>query len=688
MSSRKHLAAIFLGLLLFGMQLGFGQATQPAPERFQHERAIIPGGSGPNRLLIDATLLAGGSSSWQFARRGTGSEREPMTIAAGGLKDLRIYDSLNREVPYLLILPPEPEPKWLDGRVAPDAPAKKTSGFQIDFERPLLMDRLRLTGLPAPFVKRCILEAGNDASRWTMLRNDTTIFDLPSEKLRLLDIEFDPGEYRYLRVIWDDSASARIPLPRAAEARLVSAGSLPARLQENLQFERRASEPGTSRYRLRLPGSHLPITEIKLSANGGYVLRQARITEGRLSDGEIVPKVLGTATLRREVRGDLSAASMSIPIASPQEAQIDLVIEDGNNPPLDITEVSAFFVYLPWIYFESADTKPLTARYGYPNLEEPRYDLEAARTSAVKAHTAEARWETEAQRRPVVESSTSNEMPGLGPAIDSGGFRYARRIPAEKPGLSALALDAAVLAHSRIADLRIAGPNGRQVPYLVEKAEEPLFMDLPALEKVQAPDSLASGGRNGADTRSYYKLKLPFENLPAARLVITTSARVFRRNISILIEKNPFNERQKPWTESIAEATWGHADPEIAAPALTLKIPSLKTTEAMVVVEEGDNSPLPITSITLLLPTQRLRFFNQADLSLYYGQKDMEAPRYDLAILAPRLIGEPAEEIQLGPEVEALPLKPKSLSVRLFWGILIVAVVSLLGLIARLIKKA
>jgi hypothetical protein len=688
MSSRKHLAGILLGLLLFGMQLGFGQAAQPALERFRHERAIIPGGSGPNRLLVDAQLIAGGSSSWRFARQGTGSAREPMTIAAGGLNDLRIYDSLNREVPYLLILPPEPEPKWLDGRLAPDAPAKKTSGFQIDFERPLLMDRLRLTGLPAPFVKRCILEAGNDANRWIRLRNDATIFDLPSEKLQLLEIEFDPGEYRYLKVIWDDSASARIPLPRSVATRLVSAGSLPARLQEHLQFERRASEPGTSRYRLRLPGSHLPITEIKLSANGGYILRQARITEGRLSDGEIVPNILGTATLRREVRGELSAASMSIPIASPQEAQIDLVIEDGNNPPLDITEISAFFAYLPWIYFESADTKPLTARYGYPNLEEPRYDLEAARTSAVKAHTAEARWEAEAQRRPAVESSASNEMPGLGPAIDSGGFRYTRRIPAEKPGLSALALDAAVLAHSRIADLRIAGPNGRQVPYLVEKAEEPLSMDLPALEKVQAPDSLASGRQNGTDTRSYYKLKLPFENLPAARLVITTSARIFRRNISILIERNPFNERQKPWTESIVEATWGHADPEIAAPALTLKIPSLKTTEALVVIEEGDNSPLPITAVSLLLPTQRLRFFNQANLSLYYGQKDIEAPRYDLAILAPRLIGEPAEEIQLGPEVEVAPVKPKSLSVRLFWGILIVAVVSLLGLIARLIKKA
>jgi hypothetical protein len=47
---------------------------------------------------------------------------------------------------------------------------------------------------------------------------------------------------------------------------------------------------------------------------------------------------------------------------------------------------------------------------------------------------------------------------------------------------SALSLDA-VLAHSRIVDLRIAGPNGQQIPYLFEKMDEPLSLNLTALEK-------------------------------------------------------------------------------------------------------------------------------------------------------------------------------------------------------------
>ncbi len=688
---QRRLTLIFAVSLFFSqLQPGLCQIARPAPNKFQYERAVIPGGTGPNRLLIDTVLLAGGSSSWQFYNERAGSEREPMTIATGGLADLRIYDSLNREVPYLMILPPSPEPSWLDGHLSPTAPTKKTSGFQVDLGRSLLMDRLRLTGLVAPFVKRCTLEASNDAYHWTRLRDDATIFDLPAEKLTSLEIEFEQGEYRYLKVTWDDSASARITLPRSASARLLSAGSLPRRLQTPLQFERRASEPGVSRYRLRLPGPRLPITEIRLSAKGEHILRQARITEARLSGGEIVPNLLGTATLRREVRGELSAAEMSILITPPQEAMLDLTIDDANNPPLEITGISAYFAYLPWIYFESADGKSLIMRFGYPDLNPPHYDLEAARVSAAKAKTAEAHWGKVLQSKSSEESLEANGVPGVGSVIDLAGFRYARRISGGRQGLGALPLDAAALAHSRMADLRIAASDGHQIPYLLERVDEPLSMELPALEKTAAPRSNASGKLSESGSPSYYRLRLPYQGLPPARLVFTTSARVFQRNLYILIERNPLNERQESWTKSIAQALWSHGDPETPTLPLVLSIPPLKTTEALVVVEEGDNSPIPITSVRLLLPAYRMRFFQESksSLKLYYGREDLGAPRYDLAILAPRLMGAAAEEVSMDPENAASKQMAKPLSVKLFWGILIAAVFVLLTLIARLVKKS
>ena len=157
-----------------------------------------------------------------------------------------------------------------------------------------------------------------------------------------------------------------------------------------------------------------------------------------------------------------------------------------------------------------------------------------------------------------------------------------------------------------------------------------------------------------------------------------------------MIEKNPYNERQDPWTYIIGQATWSHTDPEVGTPPLSLTIPSLKTTELRVVVEEGDNLPLPITSVQLLLPSYQMRFYRGSDakLGLYYGWSELSSPRYDLAILAPRLTGAAAEEVSMGSEESIAVPEKESSSTAIFWGALIAAVLVLLALIARLVKKS
>jgi hypothetical protein len=107
-------------------------------------------------------------------------------------------------------------------------------------------------------------------------------------------------------------------------------------------------------------------------------------------------------------------------------------------------------------------------------------------------------------------------------------------------------------------------------------------------------------------------------------------------------------------------------------------------------VEEGDNRALEVSHAELLLPASRLRFFraNDGDLTLLYGRGDLAAPRYDLALLAPRLVGMVADEVTLGPEVVgSLPVAPSTAPKSAFWAALVVAVLVLLVLIVRLISK-
>src|SRR5688572_9300966 len=165
------------------------------PERLRFQRTLTPGGPGPNRVAVDVPLLVGAARpTLRLAPDGSGQN----WMAVGGLGDIRIFDR-GTEVHYLLIAPPVAVATWRGGNVLPIAATDSTSGFEIDLGVPVESDRLRLIGLPAPFLKRVRLEGSGDRARWTLLVADGTLFDLPNEALRATELDYSRGEYRYLR---------------------------------------------------------------------------------------------------------------------------------------------------------------------------------------------------------------------------------------------------------------------------------------------------------------------------------------------------------------------------------------------------------------------------------------------------------------------------------------------------------
>jgi hypothetical protein len=254
-------------------------------------------------------------------------------------------------------------------------------------------------------------------------------------------------------------------------------------------------------------------------------------------------------------------------------------------------------------------------------------------------------------------------------------------------------LDAAVLAHSagparQFADLRVVDAADRQIPYIVEQVPEPLSLDL-AIERMSTPPKTLPPARSG---RSVYRVTYPVGGLPPARLVMTTSARVFTRSVSVGQERAPDNRRRRdPWFDTIGAVQWIHADQDKPAMPLTIPVPPLQGTTLFIVVDEGDNTPLPIDAARLLLPAYRLRLFRGSGsmLRVAYGRTDLGRPQYDLALLAPQVLGTPATDASLDAErtVAAGATTASTLSPRIFWAALAIAVVILLGLIARLLQK-
>ena len=678
------------GALLAAPSLLVSVGSAAAPPSFRYERPVVVGAAGPHALPVDVPLLAG-SQAFRIETHAGSQGTTPRRIARGGLRDLRFYDSQGREVPYLLVEPPLPEPEWQRAALVLPVPVtKKESGFEADLGAAATVDRVRVEGLKAPLLKRLALDGSGDRQHWTRLAPEATLFDLPDSDLRQLELPFPPGTYRYLRVTWDDASSARVPLPRAVAARIVRADA-PARraVSAPVTFDRRASEPGTSRFRLRLEAPSLPVVALRLTVDAAHLLRRARVTEARLAGNGAVPVRLGEATLKRAVRDAISASELRIPIEPPTTSQLELEVDDGDNPPLELSGVEAELAELPWIYIEADEPRSIVARWGDAHLDAPRYDLESARQKAEQSAPPAAGWGSVAPAQAVAFEAPS-ALPETGPAIDTTAFRYARELKEGSAGLVAVPLDAAVLAHSSgrlrsdFADLRVVDAAGRQLPYLLERRPEPLVVALPALAAAEA------AARFGPGT-SVYRLQLPYAELPPSRLVLRTTARVFDRRVEVLVERpDPRDRRKGPATDTVASATWQHAEPDTPAPALCLGLPTLPASEVLIAVREGDNAPLPLDRPELLLPSFQVRFFRPVTgaLRVLYGQERLPAPRYDLALLAPTVLASPAVETALAAEQETRPAAAAVLGPKAFWAILLAAAVVLLLLIARLVVRA
>ena len=237
--------------------------------------------------------------------------------------------------------------------------------------------------------------------------------------------------------------------------------------------------------------------------------------------------------------------------------------------------------------------------------------------------------------------------------------------------------------------MRLLNSSNQQIPYVLERRNEPLSIDLPVrpASNIQAQELMS---QPGSRQRSVYVVSLPYPNLPTSTLVLETSARVFQRTVRIGIDRPPDRNRREPYFDVRSADTWRHADEQTPARPLPLRVETMPETEILVVVDEGDNAPLPLTKARLLLPSYRLRFFHagQSLPRLAYGRDDLQPPQYDLALLAPRVMGAMATEISAAPAASATPSSSAEsfASPKTFWVVLAGAVLVLLAIIVRLIR--
>lgn len=250
----------------------------------------------------------------------------------------------------------------------------------------------------------------------------------------------------------------------------------------------------------------------------------------------------------------------------------------------------------------------------------------------------------------------------FGAVVERDSFRFSRRLPDAKTGVTTLTLDAHALALSNdLRDLRIVDERDRQIPYVLDRQAPPLLLDLDL------------GIREKSGSRSVYRFDLPYAGLPPASIILTTNARAFAREVRVRQHRG----------RSLASASWRSDPADSLSQPFRLELPRRAPRRLELEIDEGDNEPLAIESVKIELAGASLRFIHPGTtLDLLYGNRGLGEPRYDLALLSGSLSGGPAHEVRLGA---APPTEDEREGRKLFWIGIVFAAVVLVALLLRLV---
>ena len=150
-------------------------------------------------------------------------------------------------------------------------------------------------------------------------------------------------------------------------------------------------------------------------------------------------------------------------------------------------------------------------------------------------------------------------------------------------------------------------------------------------------------------------------------------------------EKTPTLLGQAQWTRTSASAH----------DTLALQFTKYPQTEYLFLkIDNGDNPPLKLSNFSLTYQTRQILFKTNpgSELYLYYGNSAASAPSYEIDLLQQQLLQAKPSEAILESAKDILKVDPwyqfsfQSKTMKyLFWGIMALVVLVLLGVIAKLL---
>jgi len=644
----------------------------------------------PAALLFSGVLHAANFSDWKFRQEfsvpnpGLVKISLPATTldsARADLADLRLIDAAGNAVPYLIDHSPPVERVRRGARSFQVKLVQNSTVMMLEtgLTQPIAAVHLRTPS--ANFIKAVAVEGSNDGTNWQLLTTGQPIFQQLNGASQLR-VELSGQHWPYLRLTVDDRGSVPIPFT-GAEVEAERAELAPTETAA-VEITERLENPGETRLTLNFGSAHLRISSIDLESSDPLFRRRITLLTRQTVENEIVEKPAVTGSIYRvEIPGQQASSRLSIPmdlqLPSPE---LLLAIRNDDSPPLRIASVRAQRrpVHLLFLAARPSAYQLLT---GNDLCPAPHYDLGNQVINAKSTPLTLVQISEIQSNSDYVPPKALPQVADAGASLDVSGWKFRKSVVIQSPGIQQLELDAATIAHAQsgFSDLRLLRED-RQLPFIIERTSiarrfkpEVVRADDPRRPKV-----------------SRWQLSLPFARLPLTQLACASATTLFSREI--VLYEEPVDDRGTPYRQQLGNARWVR-DPDHPTKTLALTIQGLPVTDRLILeTDNEDNSGIELADFECTWPATRLLFKAETtqNIYLYYGNRAVSSPRYDLALVAGQMLRARKQAASAGPEET---LKPSTWAERqapgqggwILWSALALVVMSLLALIARMIPK-
>ena len=667
-------------------------------------------------------------SGWKFRRSVTvttagqpaafASLPLPPEVAAAAqpdLRDLRLIGSDGQETPFVVDRKTDRKVarQW-DGNLTDTRSDKKLrTVWTVDFREPRRFDTIELRIDSVDFAKRFRVEASDDATGWRELAADAGIFDrqwnfrVHHTVIRLPS----PQTARYMRLTADDQRSAPISIRGVAVhiARDVAG----ERWSRRANLEQESDAGTTRRYQLDLPPG-LPIEKVEIEADDVAFSRRVALVEEREISGRQTRITLGSGEVYRLKLEDdgLNGEALSFSVSAPQGGRLRLEVQNGDSPPLRTLRVTVSGVASrllfpvaggggsrpPGAMSNAEESRPevathLTLYYGNTATRAAVYDLEMLKMRlGLNPRFVAARLGPETPNplyRPVPPMQF---VAPHGAPLEARQWKMGRALTQPKvEDIYTVTLAAADLAVLRadFGDLRVVGVSGRQIPFILESNAAEAEVAL----RIEPDTRPARRGQRGSVSR--YRLTVPDADgkpmtLPLQQLWLDAAETFFSRPATLSAPSHDPRRGDYVLFSGVLSRRAGR-DP------IQLHVDGGRYDTLFLQIEEGDNAPLTLEKVRAAVSVPRVVFKlkpEEENYRLLLGNEHAQPPTYDIQTLRREVLAYSAVPVSLAP-LEPNPAYRRFAAdyfksappTVLLWAVLLVAVVGLLVLTVRLLKK-